>query len=88
MVFQSAGLTDPYRAENETVTGRFMNITRKSIIADVIRNHRKTTKVLDQYHLMCAGCRGAVEESVEKVATNYGIDPDTFLTQLKDAAKE
>jgi hypothetical protein len=62
-----------------------MKIDRNTILADLLKKESSVNQVLDRYHLACARCKGSVEESLEKVAVNSGLDVDTFLSEIEEA---
>lgn len=69
----------------EQYGSRFMKIDRHTILADLLKKESSVHQVLDRYNLACARCKGSVEESLEKIAINSGLDLDTFLSEIKEA---
>ena len=59
-----------------------MKITEKTRVHDAIKSSANVLKVLEKYGLDCAGCKGAVEETVEKLAINNGLDVKTLVREL------
>jgi len=64
-----------------------MKIKADTLVADAIKISKNVGKVLKRYNLDCAGCRGAVEDTIDKVAVNNGLDLQQFLKDLNEAAK-
>lgn len=64
-----------------------MKIKADTVVVDAIKMSKEVTKVLKKYKLDCAGCRGAVEDTIEKVAVNNGLDLKVFLEDLNNAIK-
>ena len=63
-------------------------ITEKTLVADALRNSKAAHKVFSKHNLYCAGCRGSVQATIEKVAENNGLDIKKFLSELNAAAKK
>ncbi len=66
---------------------RTMEIREKTTVEDAMKKSREVAKVLKRYNLDCAGCRGAKEDTIEKVAVNNGLDLREFLRELNAALK-
>ncbi len=64
-----------------------MKIKADTVVVDAIKMSKEVIKVLKKYKLDCAGCRGAVEDTIEKVAVNNGLDLKVFLEDLNNAIK-
>lgn len=64
-----------------------MKINGKSKILEVLKEHPEAIKVLKHYNLECAGCKGAVEDSIEHICRNNGINLKGFLTELESVVK-
>lgn len=63
-----------------------MKITEKSKVIDVIREYRGTIKVFNKYKLDCPQCKGAGQDSIEKVALYNGLSLKDFISELNIAA--
>ncbi len=59
-----------------------MKITENMSILEAIRISKYAVKVLEKYGLDCAGCRGAGEDTVARVAENNGLDVREFVAEL------
>ncbi len=64
-----------------------MKIKADTLVSDAIKMSKEVAKVLNKYKLDCAGCRGAVEDTIDKVAVNNGLDVKQFLDDLNEAVK-
>jgi hybrid cluster-associated redox disulfide protein len=63
-----------------------MPITGKTTVEEVIKKSRETARVFRKHGLDCPGCRGAAEDTIEKVAVNNGLDLAALLKELNAAA--
>ena len=61
-----------------------MKITADMSIAAVMKIPG-AMEIMKKYNLVCAGCKGAGEDSVAKVAVNNGLDLKTFIEDLSRA---
>jgi hybrid cluster-associated redox disulfide protein len=57
-------------------------ISRSMRIADVIRLYPPAEQVLAHYGMGCAGCMGALDETVEGGARMHSIDVASLLDEL------
>lgn len=64
-----------------------MKIKADTLVSDAIKSSKNVLKVLRKYNLDCAGCRGAVQDTIDIVAVNNGLDLKEFLKELNEAAK-
>ena len=64
-----------------------MEIKDKTTVEEAIKKSREAARVLKKYNLDCAGCKGAKEDTIEKVAVNNGLDLKELLKELNAAAK-
>ena len=54
-----------------------------TIVAEALARHPKARWVFAAYHIGgCNGCHRAVDETLEEVATGYGIPLDQLLRDL------
>jgi len=63
-----------------------MAIHGKMTVVEVLKYSKDTRKVFAKHKLDCPGCKGAVEDTIEKVAENNGLDCNAFLEELVRAA--
>lgn len=55
----------------------------RTIVADALAMHPKARWVFAAYHLGgCTGCNRAHDETLEQVATGYGLSLDALLADL------
>lgn len=62
-----------------------MKVDKDLKLRDLLKMSGRVAKVLENYNLECAGCRGNEHDTVERVAVNNGLDLDKFLSELNDA---
>ena len=65
-----------------------MKIQKHTKILDALHESKNIQRVLDKYNLDCAGCKGAVEDTIEKIALNNGLELDAFLQELNKALEQ
>ncbi len=63
-----------------------MQISEKSIAAEVLRKYKKTASVFKSYNLICPSCKGVEQDTLEKIIINNGLDPKKFLEKIREAA--
>jgi hybrid cluster-associated redox disulfide protein len=61
-----------------------MEITKDTIIEDVLKSHPDAIQVFMKYNLGCIACMGATQESVEQGARMHGIDPEPIVKELNE----
>lgn len=61
-----------------------MEITKDTIIEDVLKAHPDAIQVFMKYNLGCIACMGATQESVEQGARMHGIDPEPIVKELNE----
>jgi hybrid cluster-associated redox disulfide protein len=61
-----------------------MQVTKDTIIADVLRANPESIRVFMKYDLGCIGCMGAAGESIEMGARMHGIDPEPLVKELNE----
>lgn len=64
-----------------------MKIKADTLVVDAIKISKNVNKVFNKYNLDCAGCRGAVEDTIDKVAVNNGLELKQLLADLNEAVK-
>ena len=65
-----------------------MEITKDTIIEDVLKAHPDAIQVLMKYNLGCVACMGATQESIEQGALMHGIDPEPLVKELNELFSE
>ena len=59
-----------------------MQITKETLISDILRMNPKSAEILMRYGMGCLGCPSAQMESLEQAAMVHGIDLETLLEEL------
>jgi hybrid cluster-associated redox disulfide protein len=59
-----------------------MQITKESLISDVLRIKPEAAEILMRYGMGCLGCPSAQMESLEQAAMVHGIDLEKLLEEL------
>ena len=57
-------------------------ITKDTIISDVMMNAPQTAPMFQAIGMHCLGCAMATGESIEDACLVHGVDPDEFLENL------
>ena len=61
-----------------------MEITRETMISDIVENCPDAMPAFQQIGMHCMGCALAGGETVEQACAAHGIDPDEFLDGLNE----
>jgi hybrid cluster-associated redox disulfide protein len=61
-----------------------MEVTKDTIIEDVLKSHPDAIQVLMKYNLGCVACMGATQESIEQGARMHGVDPEPIVKELNE----
>ena len=59
-----------------------MKITEKTTVQEAVKISKQVIRVFTKYNLDCPGCRGSSQDTIEKVASNNGIDLTALLKDL------
>lgn len=59
-----------------------MKITGNTTVVDAIKNSKEVVKIFKKHQLDCPGCMGAIEDTIQKVAENNGLDLAGFIDEL------
>ena len=62
-----------------------MKIAGNTNVIEAFKMSKEINKVFNRYNLDCPGCKGAGEDTIEKVAINNGLDLQIFLDDLNKA---
>lgn len=65
-----------------------MEIKEKTTVEEAVKKSPAVAAVFKKLRLDCASCRGAREDTIEKVALNNGLDIKGLLKELNRALKE
>ena len=60
-----------------------MEITRETLISEIIDNCPQAFPVFQEIGMHCMGCAMASGETVEQACYAHGVDPDWFVAELK-----
>lgn len=63
-----------------------MEINKNTYVPEALKVSKHVADVFRQHNLRCLKCKGMVEDTIEKVAFNNGIDLQHFLDELNKAA--
>ena len=58
-------------------------VTKDTVIADIMMNSPNTMPLFQEIGMHCMGCAMASGENIEQACCAHGVDPDEFLTYLK-----
>ena len=61
-------------------------ITREMVIHKVMKSSPETVKVFDSHRMGCKSCGGGKVETVVWGASVHGLDVESFLKELNEAA--
>ena len=59
-----------------------MEITRETLISEIVENCPQAMPAFQAIGMHCMGCAMASGESVEQACAAHGVDPDEFLEAL------
>ncbi|MGI6014099.1 MAG: DUF1858 domain-containing protein [Oscillospiraceae bacterium] len=57
-------------------------VTKETIIADIMMNAPQTMPLFQEIGMHCMGCAMSSGENVEQACAVHGVDPDLFVTKL------
>ncbi len=57
-------------------------VTKDTIISEVMMNAPETAPLFQAIGMHCLGCAMATGESIEEACMVHGVDPEEFLTNL------
>ena len=61
-----------------------MEITRETMISEIVENCPQAMPAFMEIGMHCMGCAMASGETLEQASAAHGVDPDEFLVFLKD----
>ena len=59
-------------------------VTKDTIIMDVLRIDPETVPIFFEIGMHCLGCPSASGESLEQAALVHGVDPDELVQKIND----
>ena len=60
-----------------------MEITRETMLSDILENCPEAMPAFQAIGMHCMGCALASAETVEEACAAHGVDPDEFITDLQ-----
>lgn len=63
-----------------------MKITGNTTVVDAIKKSKGVVEIFKKYQLDCPGCMGAIEDTIQKVADNNGLDITVFIKELNSVS--
>lgn len=60
-----------------------MEITRETLISEIVNNCPEAMPAFQAIGMHCMGCALASGETLEQACAAHGVDPDEFLIGLK-----
>ncbi len=63
-------------------------ITLQTTIEKVLESYPECIKFFEERKMYCSTCKGKKHETLGYAATNYGLDPEEFLNELKEFIKK
>ena len=67
--------------------GIIMEITKNSIIGDVLDQHPETANIFLSIGMHCLGCPASRGETIEEACMVHGADADALVNSLNTALK-
>jgi hybrid cluster-associated redox disulfide protein len=64
-----------------------INITKDTIIADILREYPECVEVFNKHNMLCQTCMGASTGTVEEGAIMHGVDQDLIIAELIECCK-
>ncbi len=64
-----------------------MNISKDTVIADVLKAFPDSIKVFEKHNMGCLSCMGVQKESLEKGSLMHGIDVNILIAELQEVCK-
>ena len=61
-----------------------MEITRETLISEIVDNAPQAMPVFQSIGMHCMGCALASGENLEQACAVHGVDPDEFIITLRN----
>ena len=61
-----------------------MEITRETLISEIVEDAPQAMPVFQSIGMHCMGCAMASGENLEQACAVHGVDPDEFIITLKN----
>lgn len=65
-----------------------MEITKDSIIADVLSEHPHCIKIFDKHEMPCRTCMGVSTDTIEEGAIMHDVDLQALLAELRQCSMQ
>lgn len=63
-----------------------IEITKESVIADVLREHPGCIDVFDRHNMPCRTCMGVSTDTLEEGANMHDVNLDALIKELRDCS--
>ena len=63
-----------------------MEIKKNTYVPEALKMSKNVADIFKKHNLYCLSCKGMIEDTIEKVALNNGIELQPFLDELNRAA--
>ena len=60
-----------------------MNITKSTLISDILINLPHSADVFHKYHMECSSCTNSLNESLETACLLHCVDADIVIKELQ-----
>jgi len=64
-----------------------IEITKDTIIADILREYPECIEVFNRHNMPCQTCMGASTGTIEEGSIMHGVDQDTIIAELIECCK-
>lgn len=65
-----------------------LDITKDTIIADVVREHPECIKVFNRHKMPCLTCMGVSTDTIGEGAMMHDVDVDHILAELRECCTQ
>ena len=69
--------------QEDTEMASEFEITKKSVLADILRQHPQCIEVLEGHGMACRTCMGVSTDTVEEGALMHDVDTEKIVTELR-----
>ena len=64
------------------------NLSTDSNIMEVVQRYPNVAEIFMKHGLPCVGCAAAQYEKISDVVTEFGIDADKLIKEIRESEKE
>jgi len=64
-----------------------IDITRTTVIADILREHPECVEVFDRHGMPCLTCMGASTGTIEEGAMMHDVDLEKIIDELRECCR-